>query len=271
MDARHFDSLTRWLSADGSRRGLLGALAALPLAGGLLGILAPEDAAAAGASGARSAAGSASGSHAGRSLWRRPVPASAEPSPTPARSRLTAGRVTVARRVRTASRARARPVCRGTASRKMLARRVGPRPPVRVARSSPKAVVTAPGTASLPARRRATPTPGATATPAPPFARMTTTASQDPSAMDPGTAPGITAMGKPAPTAGSASPGTAQIASAATRPVMAFARPATLDPAPGPARPSPTDHLAAVALSAAKAPASSAATTSSARAPGHSA
>ncbi len=44
MDDRHFDTLTLVLTAGGSRRRLLGLLATLPILGGLLGILAPEEA-----------------------------------------------------------------------------------------------------------------------------------------------------------------------------------------------------------------------------------
>jgi hypothetical protein len=44
MDARRFDVLTRTLSSLDTRRRLLGALAALPLAGGLVTLLEPEDA-----------------------------------------------------------------------------------------------------------------------------------------------------------------------------------------------------------------------------------
>jgi hypothetical protein len=43
MDARHFDALTRTLSEAGSRRGLLGLLAALPLVGGLVALLAQDE------------------------------------------------------------------------------------------------------------------------------------------------------------------------------------------------------------------------------------
>ena len=43
MDARHFDALTRTLSEAGSRRGLLGLLAALPLVGGLVALLDPDE------------------------------------------------------------------------------------------------------------------------------------------------------------------------------------------------------------------------------------
>lgn len=44
MDSRHFDTLTRALSSGNSRRRLLGALAALPTAGGLRGFLDPDHA-----------------------------------------------------------------------------------------------------------------------------------------------------------------------------------------------------------------------------------
>ncbi|MDQ2652517.1 MAG: hypothetical protein M3Z20_05660 [Chloroflexota bacterium] len=46
MDAHHFDHLTRALTSAGSRRGLLGLLATVPLLGGLLAFLAPEETAA---------------------------------------------------------------------------------------------------------------------------------------------------------------------------------------------------------------------------------
>src|SRR5918996_1311582 len=39
MDGRHFDALTRTLTEAGSRRGLLGLLAALPVLGGLFALL----------------------------------------------------------------------------------------------------------------------------------------------------------------------------------------------------------------------------------------
>lgn len=44
MDARHFDTLARVLSARNNRRHVLGALASLPVLGGLAGGLSPEDA-----------------------------------------------------------------------------------------------------------------------------------------------------------------------------------------------------------------------------------
>jgi hypothetical protein len=44
LDVRHFDTLARALSAGSSRRHVLGALAGLPVLGGLAGILSPEDA-----------------------------------------------------------------------------------------------------------------------------------------------------------------------------------------------------------------------------------
>jgi hypothetical protein len=44
MDHRHFDQITRALAAPGSRRHLLAALAALPVVGGLIGILDADDA-----------------------------------------------------------------------------------------------------------------------------------------------------------------------------------------------------------------------------------
>lgn len=44
MDSRHFDALTRVLSTANARRTLLAGLAALPVAGGLLGILDAEEA-----------------------------------------------------------------------------------------------------------------------------------------------------------------------------------------------------------------------------------
>ena len=48
MDPRHFDALTRVLSAPDSRRRVLGLLTAVPVVGGLLGILSSEETEAAG-------------------------------------------------------------------------------------------------------------------------------------------------------------------------------------------------------------------------------
>jgi hypothetical protein len=44
MDSRHFDALTRTLTEAGTRRGLLGLLATLPVLGGLIALLAGDDA-----------------------------------------------------------------------------------------------------------------------------------------------------------------------------------------------------------------------------------